>query len=378
MKCRSGKDAATKSGKIIATYPTFGYDKDPNDRHKFIIDPLDSPIVKRIFDMAEEGYSVAEIAKIFNAEGVPTKQMSKQRKGFTKQWGRGDLWDNSAVQDTLRNECYTGKWIYGKTRTVQVGSHKTKRVPRSEWIVVDNAIPRLISDEQFTAVGGKLDAAFKGNINRKSGNPPRTVFAGLLKCAKCDRVLDFYPRANTSGMFNCKTAKRSDRYDCTMAKIDEADLTEAVLTVLQQQIALAHTKQATLRDDTTQKHKAKKSVLDEIQNLKRLTEQAKQTKIAIWEKYRDGSISKEKFQHESETLSKQVTVYENTIAELISKIESMETETESKVTERLIQLSGITELTRELVLEFVTEIRVYTPERIEITWKYGDVFTNCK
>ena len=374
VKCRSAKDAAVKTGKVLATYPTFGYVKDPNDRHKFVIDPVDSPIVKRIFNMAEEGRGIAEIAKILNAESVPTKQMSKQRKGFTKQWGRGDLWDNSAVQDTLRNECYTGKWIYGKTRTVQVGSHKTKRVPRSEWIVVDDALPRLISDEQFAVVQEKLDAAFKGHINRKDGSPPRTIFAGLVKCAMCDRVLDFYPRANTSGMFNCKTAKRSNRYDCTTAKIDEADLTEAVLTVLQQQIALSHTQQTSIQDNATQKQKTQKTMFFEIQNLQRLIEQSKQIKIALWEKYRDGSISKEKFQSESEELSKQVNAYESKAAEMTNKIKTVENDTESKLTQRLTQLSGINELTRELVLEFVTIIKVYTPERIEITWKYGDIF----
>jgi hypothetical protein len=166
---------------------------------------------------------------------------------------------------------------------VQVGSHKVKRVPRNEWIVVDDAVPRLISDEQFAAVGEKLDAAFKGHINRKDGNPPRTVFAGLVKCAMCDRVLDFCPRASKPGQFNCRTAKRSDRYHCTTAKIDEADLSEAVLTVLKQQIALAHTRQ------TTQKQKARKAMLAEIQNLQRLKEKSRQTKIAMWEKYPEAS-----------------------------------------------------------------------------------------
>ncbi|MCL2188184.1 MAG: recombinase family protein [Defluviitaleaceae bacterium] len=378
VKCRSGKDAAVKAGKILATYPTFGYDKDPADRHKFVVDPVDSPIVKRIFDMAEQGHSVTDIAKILNAEGVPTKQMSKHRKGFTKKWGRGDLWDNSAVKDTLRNECYTGKWIYGKTRTVKVGSHKTKRIPKDEWIVVNNAIPRLISDEQFAIVQEKLDAAFKGHVNRKPAKLPRTVFAGLVKCARCDRVLDYDSRANKPGAFNCKTVKRSDRYECTTAKIHEADLTEAVLTVLQQQIALAHTQQVAIRDDATQKQKAQKTMFAEIQNLQKLIDQSKQTKIAIWEKYHGGNISKEKFQAESEALSKQVTAYESKVVELNNQIEAVSNDTESKLTKRLIELSGITELTRELVLEFVTEIKVYTPERIEITWKYGDVFTHIQ
>ena len=374
VKCRSGKDAAARSGKIVCTYPTFGYDKDPNDRHKFVIDPLDSPIVKRIFDLAEQGYGVAEIAKILNDDNVPTKQMSKHRKGFTKKWGRGDLWDNSAVQDTLRNECYTGKWIYGKTRAVQVGSQKTKRIPRSEWIVVDNAIPRLISDEQFNAVQERLNSTFKGHINKKAGNPPRTIFAKLVKCAKCDRVLDYWSRTTKAGVFYCKTSKRSDKYGCTTAKIDEDVLTETILTVLQQQIAIAHQRHTAIVDDVAQKKQARQSIHDEIQNLQKVIEQSKLTKINLWEKYHGGSITKEKFQSSSEAFTKQVAAYEDKIVELTKKAEAMQTDSVSKIVKRLTQLSGIEELTRELVLEFVSEIKVYSPEHIEITWHYGDAF----
>jgi len=374
VKCRSGKDAATKSGKIICTYPTFGYDKDKNDYHKFVVDPVDAPIVKRIFDMAEYGNGVAEIVKILNAEYTPTKQMSKHRKGFTKKWGRGDLWDNSAVLDTLRNECYTGKWIYGKTRTIHVGSRKTKRIPRSEWIIVPDAIPALVTEEQFMAVQEKLNIAFKGHINKKGDNPPQTIFAKLVKCAKCDRVLDYWSRVTQQSVFSCKTVKRSDRYGCTTAKIGENVLTETVLVVLQQQIALAHIRQTAGREDATQRQKSQKTTLTKIQNLERLIEQAKQAKMTLWEKYHSRSITKNRFQTDSETLTKQVTAYEDKVEELSVKLITTENDTETKLTKRLIELSGIEELTRELVLEFVTEIKVYTPERIEITWRYGDVF----
>ena len=233
VKCRSGKDSATKSGKILCTYPTFGYDKDKNDRHKFVIDPVDSLIVKRIFALAEQDNSVADIVKILNAENVPTKQMSKHRKGFKMKWGRGDCWDNSAVLDTLRNECYTGKWVYGKSRVMEVGSKKTKRVPKSEWIIVPNVIPVLIPEKQFASVQAKLDAAYRGKANRTSNNPPRTVFAKLVRCVKCDRILDYSSRVAQPGVFFCKTSRRSDKFGCSSEKIDEGLLTEAVLAVLQ-------------------------------------------------------------------------------------------------------------------------------------------------
>jgi DNA invertase Pin-like site-specific DNA recombinase len=375
-KCRSGKDSAIKSGKIICTYPTFGYDKDKNDRHKFVVDPADAAIVKRIFDMAEQGIHFTEIVKVLNAENVPTKQMSKQRKGYTKKWGSGDCWDNSAVLDTLRNECYTGKWIYGKSRTVQIGSTKSKRMPRSEWIILPNAIPVLISDEQFNTVQEKLDAVFKGNANRKPFGTaePKTIFSKIVKCAKCGRVMDFYSRATRLGAFRCKMPKRSSKFGCTIDRIEESDLINTVITILEQQVILADLHQSLKKAGQTDKRKSPKTIQVDIQNLQNLTEQTKSTKINLWERCRDGSISRERFQADSEQLNNQVSSYEAKIKDLKIQMEEKPSDNVNKLAASLQGLSGIQELTRELVVEFISEIKVHTPECIEIIWKYGDVF----
>jgi len=172
VKCRTGKDSATKRGKIITTYPTFGYSKDENDRHKFVLDPIDAPIVKRVFDLAEQGNSIPAIAKILNADGTPTKQKSKHRKGFTKNWGisnSNNHWTNAAVRSILQNECYTGKWIYGKTRTTRVGARTIKKVPRCEWLIVPNALPAIVTEEQFAAVQAKIKTTAK---KRPAHKPP--------------------------------------------------------------------------------------------------------------------------------------------------------------------------------------------------------------
>ncbi|MCL2402421.1 MAG: DUF4368 domain-containing protein, partial [Oscillospiraceae bacterium] len=87
-----------------------------------------------------------------------------------------------------------------------------------------------------------------------------------------------------------------------------------------------------------------------------------------------GGITKEKFQSDSEVLTNQVAVYEDKVMELSVQAEKSQHDNEAKLTKRLIELTGIQELTRELVLEFVSEIKVHNPEHIEIIWKYGDAF----
>ena len=40
-----------EEGKFIGSRAPYGYQKDPNDCHKLIIDPETAPIVKQIFEM---------------------------------------------------------------------------------------------------------------------------------------------------------------------------------------------------------------------------------------------------------------------------------------------------------------------------------------
>jgi len=376
VKCRSGKNAVAKSGKILSTYPTFGYDKDKNDRHKFVVDPIDAPIVKRIFDMAEQGHRVFEIVKVLNAENVSTKQMSKHRKGYKTNWGRGDCWDSSAVIDTLRNECYTGIWIHGKKRTVQIGTTCTKTMPRSDWIIIPDAIPALVTKEQFQIVQEKLNAVYRGNTKKGVSKTPRSIFSSLVKCPKCGRNMDFNTRsAEQHGVFFCKTKGRSDKFGCTSEKIGEYDLADAVLTILRQQIALVDLHQSVMKTKAVDKV-SPKVIFVEIQSLQKLIEQIKSTKITLWESYHGGSITKDKFQAESERLTNQVVAYESKINELTAQMEEANNQSngECGLVKRMVELTGIQTLTRELVLEFVSEIKVFSSERIEIVWKYGDIF----
>jgi len=313
---------------------------------------------------------------MLNAEGVPTKQMGKERKGYKRTWGRGDCWDNSAVLDTLKNECYTGKWIYGKTRTIIVGQSKTRKVPKSEWIILPDAIPVLVSQEQFDLVQERLAAITKKISPKRVSDAPRTMFASLVKCAKCGRNLDYWSRKTQAGAFYCKTSHRTNQFGCTSDRVEEVTLAELVLTVLQKQVALATDKQEQQQLSSRLNQHAKAPLLAEIKSLSRFIEQAKQTKVNLWEKYHGEAITLEKFKTESQAITVQVSAYEEKIAVLTTQLNELSQDPvkENPITAHLQNLSGITELTREVLLTFVKEIKIRSPEQIEIVWTFADVF----
>jgi sugar-specific transcriptional regulator TrmB len=98
--------------------------------------------------------------------------------------------------------------------------------------------------------------------------------------------------------------------------------------------------------------------------------------MALWEKYHSGAMTKDAFQRENEKVSEQTAKYEAQIAELNTEIKKLELSAgmDGAFVERYAGQIGITELTQTMVDEFVKEIRVYTPDRIEVVLNYADEF----
>ncbi|KKL58848.1 hypothetical protein LCGC14_2221260 [marine sediment metagenome] len=87
--------------------------------HKINSDEAD--VVRRIYKEFIEGKSLAKIVKELNQDKIPTK------KGYSGGWNR------STVSRILKNEKYTGLWIWRKGKNVRDPmTGKIKRIPRLE------------------------------------------------------------------------------------------------------------------------------------------------------------------------------------------------------------------------------------------------------
>ena len=60
-----------KQGKCVAAWTPYGYQKDPDDKHKVIIDPYAAKVVKRIYTYYSQGYSIDWICRKLSAEKIP-------------------------------------------------------------------------------------------------------------------------------------------------------------------------------------------------------------------------------------------------------------------------------------------------------------------
>lgn len=200
---RAVLDHKRRSGCYIASFALYGYQKDPQDHNRLVIDPEAAAVVRRIFARYLQGTGVGKIAQLLNEAAIPPP--SAYRAG---QEGRDlpqpmPLWSKPTVRRILSTQTYVGDMVQGRVRKVSYKSHKTVRLPQQAWIVVSDTHPAIVSRRDFAAVQERL-----GRSVRKQHNAPPHLLAGLVRCGICGGKMELTGTA-TRRYYRCRTAQKS-------------------------------------------------------------------------------------------------------------------------------------------------------------------------
>lgn len=131
-----------KQGLFIGNSASFGYKKDPNDRHKILIDENTAPIVRKIFDLALSNHSYKEIVTYLNKQKIQTPRDYKLNIHKHK-------WSITSVYQILHNYMYTGNMTQGVQTKLNYKSKKRIFLDKSHWIIVPNTHEAIITEDEF-------------------------------------------------------------------------------------------------------------------------------------------------------------------------------------------------------------------------------------
>ena len=155
--------------------PPLGYQKDPNDKHHFIIEETGAEIVKRIFELALEGKTSNEISAILIKEKVPIPTLIK---GYKRRLNEDlkELWSEDTIRSILQNEMYLGHMVQGKTTRLNYKSKKIIYLPKSDWIKIKHTHQPIIDKKDFDSV----QLLIKSNKNKTTASYDY-LLKGLIK-----------------------------------------------------------------------------------------------------------------------------------------------------------------------------------------------------
>ena len=209
----------------------YGYIKNPDDPRFWVIDPEAADVVRRIYDMALEGYGLAEIATALGADGIVNPTYYWRSKGVNRSGSKSTLeptkWGHTTVKKILTLQEYCGDVINFKSYSKSYKMKKRIENPEENRAIFLNVHEAIIDRQTWE----KVQALQKGTRRKKpTVTQEPSVFSGLLKCPECGGNLNFHFNQNNHDIkfFSCQNHNSGYR-KCSKTHYIRLDFLEQVV-----------------------------------------------------------------------------------------------------------------------------------------------------
>lgn len=226
---RSVLTSRRQNGFHIGSFALYGYQKDPVQRGRLIIDEEAAAVVREVFVLFSQGYGKTAIARMLNDRGVPNPTEYKRIKGLRYQQPKGrsgTLWRYSAIAGMLTNEIYIGNMVQGKYGSVSYKTKQNRPRPKSEWYRVEGTHAPIIDRELWDQVQALIAQRARPFDTGRVG-----LFARKVRCAGCGYTMR---SSKSHGRYYLQCASRyAARDTCDGAFLSVEKLESMVLCELE-------------------------------------------------------------------------------------------------------------------------------------------------
>lgn len=388
-KQKAAYQARSKAGMPVTNHVVYGYKKDPEQKHHWIIDEEAAPVVRRIFQMAASGNGTGVIACALRDDHVERPSVHFARMGIGIQKNTADMsrlydWTATSVAQIIERPEYMGHTVNFKTWTESYKDKKKKKVPLEERILIENTHEAIVDPDTW-----ELAQNARKTVHRTDKTGIANPFTGLLFCADCGEKMynhrgqpkegkpnggidpdtgllpnDHYQCSSYSGT-NMRTVK-----ECSNHYISTKALRVLVLETIRLTSKYAIENQEEfvqkVRDATEiRQSQEAKELIKQINKAKKRSAELDITIKKLYDSYAAEKISESRF----ETLladyeKEQAEVNDLATANQI-KLDAYEADTD-KVNQFLNlakKYTDFSELTPQMIYEFIDRIEVHAPVR---------------
>lgn len=388
QKVYSALDTKKRNGDFIGNYAAYGYVKSPENKNRIIVDPKAAEVVRRIFQMKEDGFSNASIARALTASGVPNPSHYRYLTGilFSKRFAENAPWQTQAVKNILGNPVYLGHTVQGRKVSKLYENQRQKAMPKSEWIIVENTHEPIISQEQFDRVQQIMEER-KAEYTSRLGKydyfgPSENLFRGLVVCGCCKRNMTRYKEVYNRGRsisyrFICPSYAMHLTGACMNGGgFPETELKEIVFAVIKSQMGLLSDAEAVInRISKGAGAGEQRMALDrEILSLQSRQKKVGALRQMVFESYSQKALSREDYLFASEQYAKELQALSEQLAGLLAQKAAMPEHKarENKWYAAFYRFRDEKELSRAMVHELIEKIYIHTDKSVEIILRYQD------
>lgn len=329
-------------------------------KHKLVVDEPAAEVVREIFALAAGGKSAAEIARILNERKTPTRLQRQWERGihYNPTHNMGDyLWENTAVLAVIRNPIYKGTLIQNRYETIGFGDNK-KLVKRdkSEWSIVENQVPAIVSGELFD----KVNSLFSGY----TGNRQKPKSVNLFYCPYCGRKLR---KTCHKPKYVCGVRNANPDLPCAKIFMEKEETEQMVLETVREACRM-RLDTLIVQKQTDNKRKTSECLLAELEREKQRVED---NTIQLYKEYASGGYSKEEYLALRESNQSLLGELEEKIAALAEQGNEPEPEENE---DALKQCSVLEEYDGNTLSKLIDRVYIYGDGNLQVVFKNDDYF----
>ncbi len=359
-----------KAGQFLGSFAPYGYLRDPQDGHKFIVDEYAAGVVNMIFDLALEGYGSKVISHILEDKGIDNPTVYKKKQGnyankkaeeFSVKY---NFWSTTTINRILGNDTYLGVLTQGRWEKVSYKDKKVVETTKDRWVVIkDHHVP-IVSRDKFDKV-----QKMKARRRRATEGGKVHKLAGKLRCADCGSTLIKSGYTNSKmedWILRCQLANKSRKRFCTTHLIYYSVIEKVVLENIRALVSGVLENQGR-KEQLSQVLKRFTGSQTRMEELRKERDSYRDKKTALERKlsllYDDrvsGIVTDQQFRQLKAEFDREYDNVLKEIAALDDKVAILEQEhKEKKSIEELInKYCSFDELTHEMAADFIDYIEV--------------------
>jgi site-specific DNA recombinase len=364
-RIKLGLLSSAKQGKRRVSLPPYGYTFNPVTK-RLEVDETTAPIVKEIFRLyLHEGWGMYKICNYLIRKGIPTPRTVAGAANA------GTKWHQNTIKGILSNPVYTGKLVFHREETTrslaESERYKLRReVEPDNQIVIDNAHPAIVTEDDFHAV----QEIMRKKGQRKS-NGKENLFAHIAKCADCRSGMHFKPDRR-NGAYVCGGYVKYTSSYCSSHIIEEQALLQAVKNDLIELIQDSVKVERLYGIAEEKFNSLQSSFTKELKRIDRQLAELDKRFDKLLTLHVEGAITSEQFKHQNERISQQQQELANKKAELLSALEAKKNFSEQlqffrKEVERFINLDiDDQQVLKQVLQRLIEKIEVFEDGKIKI------------
>ena len=339
-----------------------------------------------IFELALQGNRTGAIAKILNEKQIPTPAAYHVAENHVyseqKAWDlQRSHWTSGTVYHVLKNEKYKGTYVGAKFIMPVPCKHRVLRAPLEQQVRIEDSHAAIVTTEEFEQAQ-KVIMLQHGNHQTGNYTKHQYPLKGKVYCGYCQKLMKYRVLKKLGPSFNCRFSATAVDSPCKRIPISEELLEEIVRNALTAQIKQAEHILEIL-------HERERKALICFSALERQEEKLSAEKaeivkqrVALYEQYADGNISKEEFVRQRDAYRAQ----EDEKMEQIQRLRTeknqafqpvkRDTDHLQTVISTVEEAGDVMHLSQNVVETFIDRIEVFNDERVKIRFTFEDALNS--